>query len=240
MANARTDSFHEEQSIFRSFKNAGFNPRVIFEVGSAQADWSWSVSLVFPEAEFHLFEPLIDRKATYRESTDRVLQRKSSFRLHPVALGATDGRTRIGSREERFSPFAFFRQRFGGMGGMFEVPVYRLETIVSQLKLPMPDVLKLNDPGTALEVLKGAGPALDSVQIIQLESWLTRHDRRRTPRLHEVIDFLREKSFSLVNLGRFFFSPIHELHAVDVYFARVDLLAEFGSRLSPGHLGGGE
>jgi len=230
--------YHEEQSIFRSFKNAGLRPGVIFAVGSAQTGWSRSMSLVFPEAQFHVFEPLVDPKQIHGENTDRALPDPPSLRLHPVALGAVDGRNKTVFDSTGGSATILLRRMFSDLRRALEVPIYRLETIISQLNLPRPDVMKLDVHGAELEVLKGADSVLDSVQVIQLKSWLTRRYRGRSPLLHEVIEFLSKKKFSPVDFGGFFFSQIHELCALDVYFARADLLAEFGSRLSRGHLGG--
>jgi FkbM family methyltransferase len=229
--------YHEEQSIFRSFKDAGLRPEVIFAVGSAQAGWSRSVSLVFPEAQFHVFEPLVGPKQIQGENTDRALPDPPRLSRHSVALGAVDGRNKTVFDGAGGSATTLLRRMFGDLRRALPARIYRLETIVSQLNLPRPDVMKLDAPGVELEVLTGAGSVLDSVQVIQLKSRLTRRYRGRSPLLHEVIEFLGKKKFSPIDFGGFFFSPIHELCALDVYFARADLLAEYGSRLSRGHLG---
>src|ERR1700730_13217342 len=148
--------YHEEQSIFRSFKNAGLRPGVIFAVGSAQTGWSRSMSLVFPEAQFHVFEPLVDPKQIHAENTDRALPDPPSLRLHPVALGAVDGRNKTVLDSAAASATTPLRHMFRDQRRAVEASIYRLETIVSQLNLPRPDVMKLDAPGTELEVLKGA------------------------------------------------------------------------------------
>jgi len=227
--------YHEGRSIFRSFKDAGLRPEVIFAVDSAQAGWSRSMSLVFPEAQIHVFEPLVGPKQIDGEKTDRALPDPPSLHRHSVALGAVDGRNKSILDWAGGSATTVLQRAFSDVRRALKAPIYRLETIVSQSNLPRPDVMKLDAPGMELEILKGANSLLDSVQVIQLKSWLTR--RYGGPLLHEVIEFLGKKKFSPIDFGGFVFSPIHELNALDIYFARIDLLAEYGARLSRGHLG---
>jgi hypothetical protein len=39
-------------------REAGVRPPVIFDIGAANGMWSAPIDQIFPEAAFHLFEPL--------------------------------------------------------------------------------------------------------------------------------------------------------------------------------------
>ena len=58
----------------------GYQPQVIFDIGTSDRSWSKDSHEVFPPAEFHLFEPLIDYDPAYRAIIPK------NIRLYP-ALG---------------------------------------------------------------------------------------------------------------------------------------------------------
>jgi FkbM family methyltransferase len=67
------------------------------------------------------------------------------------------------------------------------VTVKRLETIISEQKLPVPELLKMDVQGAELNVLRGAGALLNQVQVIQAEVWFRRAYGPQTPLLHEAL-----------------------------------------------------
>ncbi|MFM7881699.1 MAG: hypothetical protein ACKO8H_07620 [Microcystis panniformis] len=47
---------------------------VIFDVGASNSGWSCYIKRILPEAEFYLFEPLIDYSSDYRELISEILR----------------------------------------------------------------------------------------------------------------------------------------------------------------------
>ena len=91
-----TTYFSHEIKLFRAFRDAGLNPGVFFDVGSSNSGWSFQMAGLFPAARFHLFEPLVDHKAFYRENTMNILQERPDFQVHKIAVGDRDGIIRSG------------------------------------------------------------------------------------------------------------------------------------------------
>jgi FkbM family methyltransferase len=225
-----------EKTVFCAFKEAGFTPRVIFDIGSSHSGWSYAIAQIFPEAQFHLFEPQVDLRPFYKSNTEHIQKLRPDFTVHKIALGSRNGKTQMISNREGFGATTIVRQKFGHFVERFEVPIYRLETFASVTKLPKPDLIKIDVQGGELEVLKGAGSLLQWVGLIQLETWLRRGYRGKTPVLQEVIAFLQRKSFKLVELGERFYANDHELYAVDAFFAQTGLLDRVGAKLPGGPL----
>lgn len=75
-----------EMRVFSLLSNAGFAPSVIFDIGAANGTWSALISTVFPEASFHLFEPLATLLPAYQRDLHYQMKWHPNFTLHTVAL----------------------------------------------------------------------------------------------------------------------------------------------------------
>jgi FkbM family methyltransferase len=74
------------------------------------------------------------------------------FVLHPYGVADFDGTARFAApRKRKFASFSMVRQE--GVGPAVEAPVHRLTTLVDMLRLPPPDVLKLDIEGAEYAVL---------------------------------------------------------------------------------------
>jgi hypothetical protein len=63
-----SDYAADEVRIFSLLRDtAGFDPKVIFDIGASNGEWSRIISEVFPNAVYHLFEPL----AAIRQTTSK-------------------------------------------------------------------------------------------------------------------------------------------------------------------------
>jgi FkbM family methyltransferase len=227
------DEFYsEEQRVFGSLKQAGFSPRVVFDIGSSDGGWSLAASEVFPEAMFHLFEPLIDFKEVYRKTVTAILAMRPNFSLHKIALGATNGPTSIFSDTLGHGASLLARTTSEYLPESFPIEVRRLDSLTRDLSLPIPDVLKIDVQGFELFVLEGAGEVLNEVKVIQVEGWLDRGYGPATPLFHELKTCLNERGFVLFELVDFHYFGDHHLYALDSYFARRDVLNQFGPYLA--------
>jgi FkbM family methyltransferase len=230
--------FWHEINLFQAFKTAGFEPRVFFDVGSSNSGWSFQMAEIFPAARFHLFEPLVDYKAFYRENTATILKERPDFGIHKVAVGDVDGTTKMGVDESGYSASTLATKTNETFTELVEVPIRRLDTFAFEQNLPRPEVLKIDVQGGELGVLIGAGSLLDTIQLIQAEVWLMRRYGSQTPLLHEIVEYLTAKNFLLVAFGGSYYGDLHELYATDAFFAHADLLNRLSGRLPASALTG--
>jgi FkbM family methyltransferase len=74
------------------------------------------------------------------------------FTLHPYGVADFDGRARFAApRKTKFASFSLVRS--DGAGPAVEAPVHRVETLVAMLRLPPPDLIKLDIEGAEYTVL---------------------------------------------------------------------------------------
>jgi len=222
--------YFEERKILGALRAAGFAPKSIYDVGSSHSGWSRDVSGVFPDAQFFLFEPLVDFKPLYKAYTASILDKYPNFRLFKIVLGERDCERAIYSDAQGFGASILPDGLTAWCPEKYDVIERRLESIIAEHSLPLPDVIKMDVQGAELEVLKGAGEALRKVQFIQAELWFRRGYGPRNPLFHEVLEFLNGYNFALIEIGGPFFEN-RELTACEGYFVRRDVLAKLANRL---------
>ncbi|HZC59130.1 MAG TPA: FkbM family methyltransferase [Chthoniobacterales bacterium] len=225
-----------EKKVFSALRDAGFKPRVIYDVGASHTPWSQFVFPVFPEAEYYLFEPLVDFKPYYRQQCQIAVKHFPSFRLFKIGLGEVSGPVEIFSDAKGFSASILSGNTIPALDERFTVQLVRMDELIEKKRLPVPDLLKMDVQGAELEVLRGAGKFLERVQVIEAETWLVRGYGPRTPLFHEVAQFLTTKGFAILEIGDRFYSDSHEFYALDVFFVRRDLLGDLSKGLPAGPL----
>jgi FkbM family methyltransferase len=223
--------FWGEINFFRAFKECGFEPKVIFDVGSGHSGWSWDIWSLFPDSAFHLFEPLVDFKSYYKRCTADVLTKTSNVRVHKIALGDKNGWTQLGSDKSGYGASTLVTVPSKEFPEVFQVPIRRLDSYVAELDLPKPQILKLDVQGGEIAVLQGTGSLLGNVQLIQIETWLHRSYGEETPLLHEIVDYLSPIGFRLVEFGDAYYNELHQLCGLDAFFARLELLDQCREKL---------
>ena len=196
-----TEWYAAEKRICAAFRRAGFEPKVIFDIGSSHAGWSDAINGVFKDADFHLFEPLVDYKPFYRKGCDWVFSRRPRLVLHKILLGNRREKVRMFSDSEGFSASVLPSNRIGNLTECIEFEMETLDDYIQQKLLPLPEMLKMDVQGAELLVLEGGVEALSSVKVVQLEVWFSRGYGSATPLFHELIDYLFLRGFALFEIG---------------------------------------
>jgi FkbM family methyltransferase len=223
--------YQEELAFFTAVRDVGFRAKTVFDVGSSHGGWSYAISSIFPNAEFHLFEPLADLKPDYRERNSQILAEKSSFALHKVAIGAQNGSITMISDPQGFGASTMARKPFAQFQERHRVPILRLDAFVERAQLSAPEIVKMDLQGGELNALRGAKQLLEQIRIIQLEAWMYRAYSEKHPLFWELGRFLAKKQFCLVEIGERFYSRRHQLIALDAFFVREDVLDLLGKSL---------
>jgi len=218
--------------ILSKLKAAGFDPRVVYDIGSSNGFWTEAVARLFPTAEFHLFEPAVDLVPEYRPYLEGVISRHNkNLRLHRFALGDKNGTIQLwlspgglASSTLNVGPNAFFPTKA-------EVPIKTLDAAVADLKLPAPQFMKIDVQATEDKILRGAVNTLRTVDFVEIECWWRKSYGPETPLVSQITEFMDANGFSLVETGYAYYTDDGKLEAVDCYFLRDDLCKKWKSTL---------
>jgi FkbM family methyltransferase len=218
-----TDS---DRAALERLRQLGWRPRCIYDIGSSNGVWTLMASALFPLAEFHLFEPLIDREPQYREGLDYVLSRGPlRATVHPVALDAVARRSSFGISAERVGSSLLVETTSQWFPEVIEVETTSLDAYRESRGLPAAELIKVDTQGAELRILQGAERTLERVEVLVLETWLDRCYGPSTPLLHEIAAWLAPRGFLVADFCGEYRGAKDRLLAQDVVFARPSVLA---------------
>lgn len=220
--------FHDDARFFEFVRRLGFSPRVVFDIGASTGVWSERMHGFFPEAQYHLFEPLAGHVDDYRANLNSRLERLPGLQVHPTAIGSRTGSQPMFVTHDGYGSSLLDR---GGHGKVVEViketmdvPVCRLDDYVRGHDLPKPDFIKMDCQGYELEILRGAAECLDPVSILHLETWFSREYGPATPLFSDLTEWLHGREFALIGIGESFVDSQHRLYSMNAFFFSEDLL----------------
>jgi FkbM family methyltransferase len=207
-----------DEEILSLLKSQGLAPTVIFDVGASNGSWSNAVCHLCPDAQYHLFEPLVDHVEDYGRGMLDTLQQHPNFRLHKYALGARSGPATMNVWPDIVGSTAL--EVGSPMTGVVQTPVRMLtvDDAVASLGLPRPELIKMDTQGCELEILKGSRATLPSVAVLLLECWLYRAYGRNTPLVTDVAAWLEGVGFRLWDIGGEYRNDQGVLTALDCVF----------------------
>lgn len=150
-------------------------PRVIFDAGANIGLASVFFHLSYPDARLFSFEPV--EHAMCSKNID-----SESTKLFPIALGKEEGICNIlvdplnsgGHRLECYDEGASLKQ--------LPVTLRRLDQFISDEKLPMPEMLKIDAEGAECDIIEGLGALVKGLKVVVAETqsaknhhWIKEH-----------------------------------------------------------------
>lgn len=144
---------------------------VIYDVGASLGTWTLLAKSVVPLANIHAFEPLPKHCEGFSAATAKF----KDVKLHRVALGAEEKETTIlvtdFSDLSSVLPLTISGKEIFGIYETERLPVQltTLDRHREKLKLPWPDLIKIDVQGYEVEVLAGAQQCLEHAKAVITE-----------------------------------------------------------------------
>lgn len=131
----------------------------IVDVGAAAGTWYENSVKVWPDAQYVLFEPLIERK----KELEILRSTNQNITLCFSALGKEKSKLQFTISDDLDG------SGFYGKGNLRDVDVEALDDVLKELKKPGPYVLKLDTHGFEMPIFEGAKQTLRNTELIIVE-----------------------------------------------------------------------
>lgn len=214
----------DEIRIFTRLRETGFRPSVIYDIGASNGVWSALMCQVFPDAIFHLFEPLAEIREDYWKRLKVQQASHQNLIMHAVALGARDGKVDMAVHYDGYSSTVLDTGENPEFQQRIRVDQHTLDRYVKENAVPLPIVIKIDTQGAERMILMHATECLRHAKVVFAETWLTRGYGPETPLLHELMELLSASDFVLTEIGHRFYDHRHGLYSCDAFFVKRDFL----------------
>ena len=195
-----------------------FNPKVIYDIGAHEGTWTDEVKPIFPDAVYVQFEADLDKERFLLDNPSyfEVFGNEDGKEVdyYKIKTQYTTGNSIFRENSHHYTnPESYYVEKR---------IMKRLDTVVEENTIPLPDFIKIDTQGSELLILEGAPLSIACAQIILLEVSLHQYNEG-SPLLAEVVEFMSKKGFVLFDMI--------DLHYINNVLAQVDcLFCKKGSR----------
>jgi len=204
--------FHRIRLLSERF---GFQPKVIYDVGAYEGEWTRDCKRVYPNATYYQFEANQDKRDILMQNNQHVfmdvLGKKDEEK---VGYFKTLGACGTGN-----SVYKENTKHYEAQNCVIEDRSTKsLDSLVQTQNLPWPEFLKLDTQGSELDILKGAEKCLNHAEVILMEVSLHEYNQN-IPLMADVLSFMKSYGWVIFDIVDYHFVK-DILIQVDVLFCK--------------------
>jgi len=203
-------------SFLSDLKKRGFQCNAVLDVGAYKGWFSHLAAEVFPNAAFYLFEPLIEMQ----EELGAFCIEYPKANYFSIALGPADETLSLRTfRDLKWSGFMDVDIPAKDERTPRIVEVRKIDTLLKENKIQLPNLVKIDVQGYELEVLKGAESLFGKTELFILETSL--HNKHPSfPLFADVVAFMNTRDYVVFDFPGFLRQPDSSLIECDVCFVK--------------------
>lgn len=185
-------------NLFENFKQMGFEPKHIIDVGANHGTWTREILKFVPDAYFTLIEPQKWLQTSFQD----LLDNNNKITYHAVGAGKQKGSFNftIVDRDDSCS-FKYSEEEAKAKGfEQVEIHVITLNDLVKEQNnsIPFPDLVKIDAEGLDIEVLDGASDLLGKTEVFMVEVAVFSKSFENTAQ--KMINYMSEKGYVLFDI----------------------------------------
>ena len=149
-----------------NLKQSGFEPKVIYDIGSSVLNWTNITKQIWPDAKIFLFDAFQPAEFLYKD-----------FEYHIGVLSDKNDKI-VKFYQNNFLPGgnSYYREIFNG-GKFFPEDIYiekvtkTLDTVVEERGFPLPDFIKIDVQGSEIDIINGGKNTINNAKrmIVELQ-----------------------------------------------------------------------
>jgi hypothetical protein len=171
-------------------KNEGFEPKVIYDIGSCVLHWTKNAKRVWPDAKIILFDAFQSAEFLY-----------GGYDYHVGVLSDEDDKT-LRFYQNDFYPGgnSYYKEN---NDNVFPPDLYlekvskKLDTVVRERSFPPPDLIKIDVQGAEKDLIRGAVETLKHVQHLIVEMQCVNYNDK-APLVGETLPYIESLGFKCV------------------------------------------
>ena len=206
---------HRNEGHFKRlnfYKNKGIKFRKILDIGACNGSWTLQVKNIFPEADILMIEANTDK--------EQILKTEGNYK---IALLSSEENKEINYYKSVGSDAS-------GNSIYLENTKYKFipeKRITTTLKLMLPkdaqyDLIKMDVQGSELDIIKGGLDIIKKSKFLLLELQTFEYNKN-APMIGDVITFLKNINFDLVDIFDLLYSSNGSLIQLDGLFINRDV-----------------
>jgi FkbM family methyltransferase len=211
----KLDQLSANQKFVKQLIKDGFEFRSVYDVGAYKGDWTREIKLILPNSEFFLFEGNEDH-----ESFLQNVGSKYCLAVLSDADGERNWWSIAGTGDSLFRENHDFYEHLEPAIKFTRT----LDNLISEMKLPPPDLIKIDVQGAEIEVLKGASVSVQYASIVILEVPIIEYNIG-APQISDYLNYMKSIGFFPLKLLEIHYSD-GLLVQIDIGFAKRDLIVK--------------
>jgi FkbM family methyltransferase len=213
--------FGDLGNVLRGVKERGINCKNILDVGANKADWSAIAKSFFPDANIYMIEPLSEMETHLKAFCEKhpgsnyfLNGAGSKIETHVLTTWGNDLASASCMVKENATLKSMNKQR--------EILIVTIDSLLTEGKIPIPELVKMDVQGFEIEALKGATKLLGQTELFILESSLFKFSQP-VPIMSELISFMIPHGYEIYDFAGYLRRPYDgALGQVDICFAKRD------------------
>ncbi len=179
-------------AVLSKLKEENFQPKVIYDIGSCEGNWTEMATTIWPNCEFYLFDANEDLNELYKE-------RKYNYYLGLLS-NTNDEQIKYYYNETFIAGNSYYKE----LTEAYSDDIYRilnsatLDKVIDNNAWPMPDLIKLDVQGSELDILEGGKKILSQAKYLIVELQHIEYNDS-APLFEESIATIEKRGWKLIN-----------------------------------------
>ena len=179
-------------AVLSKLKEENFQPKVIYDIGSCEGNWTEMATTIWPNCEFYLFDANEDLNELYKE-------RKYDYYLGLLSK-TNDEQIKYYYNETFIAGNSYYKE----LTEAYSDDTYRilnsatLDKVIDNNTWPMPDLIKMDVQGSELDILEGGKKILSQAKYLIVELQHIEYNDS-APLFEESIATIEKSGWKLIN-----------------------------------------